>query len=91
MTSWRMPCDCTMMQSLIWPCACVRSAGQQHRQLVKSGNDDLRQDAVMQQFFGLINALLAANPAAAKRRLSMATYKARPVILAFLLHATLQF
>ena len=30
----------------------------------------------MQQFFGLVNALLAANPAAAKRRLGMTTYKA---------------
>ena len=53
------------------------SQGRQHRQLVKSGNDDLRQDAVMQQFFRLINSVLAQCPATHKRRLSMATYKAR--------------
>ena len=70
---------CKPLTCLIWLRA--HSAGRQHRQLVKSGNDDLRQDAVMQQFFGLINALLAANPAAAKRRLSMTTYKARPSLL----------
>ena len=54
-------------------CGC--SAGVRHRQLVKSGNDDLRQDAVMQQLFGLINEVLAHSPATAKRRLRIATYK----------------
>lgn len=48
---------------------------QKHRQLVKS-NDDLRQDAVMQQFFALVNHLLAADAASATRRLRMATYHA---------------
>lgn len=42
---------------------------------MKSGNDDLRQDAVMQQLFGLINQVLAHSPATAKRRLRIATYK----------------
>lgn len=51
------------------------SAGVRHRQLVKSGNDDLRQDAVMQQLFGLINEVLAHSPATAKRRLRIVTYK----------------
>ena len=54
---------------------CVCSAGVRHRQLVKSGNDDLRQDAVMQQLFGLINEVLAHSPATAKRRLRIVTYK----------------
>ena len=43
---------------------------------MKSGNDDLRQDAVMQQFFSHLTSLLAAAPASRRRRLSMATYKA---------------
>ena len=55
----------------------ARSAGARHRQLVKSGNDDLRQDAVMQQFFALINAVLAESAAARARRLRIVTYKAR--------------
>ena len=42
---------------------------------MKSGNDDLRQDAVMQQLFGLINEVLAHSPATAKRRLRIVTYK----------------
>jgi hypothetical protein len=49
--------------------------GNRYRQLVKSGNDDLRQDAVMQQFFGLVNSLLAQNTAARSRRLGIITYK----------------
>ena len=48
---------------------------QKHKQLVKS-NDDLRQDAVMQQFFALVNHLLASDAASATRRLRMATYHA---------------
>lgn len=51
------------------------STGARHRQLVKSGNDDMRQDAVMQQFFTLVNSLLAACPATRTRRLRIATYK----------------
>jgi hypothetical protein len=43
---------------------------------VKSGNDDLRQDAVMQQFFGLVNAFLSDNPRTQRRALAMRTYKA---------------
>ena len=58
-------------------CGC--STGARHRQLVKSGNDDLRQDAVMQQLFGLINEVLAHSPATAKRRLRIATYKVGPI------------
>ena len=38
------------------------SDGRRCRQLVKSGNDDMRQDAVMQQFFQLVNVLLATDP-----------------------------
>lgn len=33
------------------------------------------QDAVMQQFFGLIGTLLASNPASKQRRLGLRTYR----------------
>ena len=39
------------------------------------GKDDLRQDAVMQQVFVLVNRLLRKEPATCKRRLSIRTYK----------------
>ncbi|WIA20841.1 hypothetical protein OEZ85_005192 [Tetradesmus obliquus] len=54
------------------------SAGNSAKQLVKSGNDDLRQDAVMQQFFGLINDLLSSSPASQQRQLSLRTYRVVP-------------
>ncbi|KXZ51143.1 hypothetical protein GPECTOR_13g630 [Gonium pectorale] len=60
------------------------SCGGRHRQLVKSGNDDMRQasggwrDAVMQQTFALINGLLARDAAAASRGLRIATYRVVP-------------
>ena len=53
-------------------------AGGAHPELVKAGHDDLRQDAVMQQLFALVNALLAARPECAARGLAMRTYKAVP-------------
>ena len=52
--------------------------GGAHAELVKAGHDDLRQDAVMQQFFELVNALLAADRGAASGGLAMRTYKAVP-------------
>ena len=54
------------------------SDGKTLKQLVK-GNDDLRQDAVMQQVFGLCNRLLNQNAAARKRSLCMKTYKVVPL------------
>ena len=54
------------------------SDGRRYRQLVKSGQDDMRQDAVMQQFFQLANVLLAADPATRKRQLHIVTYKVEP-------------
>lgn len=57
---------------------CLDSHGCEHRQLVKSGNDDLRQDAVMQQFFGLVNRLLGSHRETEKRRLKIVTYKVVP-------------
>ena len=54
---------------------CMDGRGHKYRQLVKSGQDDLRQDAVMQQFFDLVNSLLAGSASAAKRQLGITTYK----------------
>jgi serine-protein kinase ATM len=51
-------------------------------QLVK-GQDDLRQDTVMQQFFLLVNRLLAADASTARRGLHIACYK----VIAFSPHA----
>jgi hypothetical protein len=47
---------------------------QKHKQLAK-GHDDLRQDAVMQQFFALVNTLLSSDAKSAARQLRMAVYR----------------
>ncbi|XP_073284364.1 serine/threonine-protein kinase ATM isoform X12 [Primulina huaijiensis] len=57
---------------------CLGSDGMRYRQLAKSGNDDLRQDAVMEQFFGLVNTFLQKNRDTWKRRLRIRTYKVVP-------------
>ncbi|XP_041351980.1 serine-protein kinase ATM-like isoform X2 [Gigantopelta aegis] len=56
----------------------VGSDGIERRQLVK-GRDDLRQDAVMQQVFGMLNNLLKKNPETRKRSLRVRTYKVIPL------------
>ncbi|KAL2608088.1 hypothetical protein R1flu_026661 [Riccia fluitans] len=57
---------------------CLGSDGNKYRQLAKSGNDDMRQDAVMEQLFGLVNNLLQAHPDTKKRNLGIRTYKVIP-------------
>eukprot|EP00963_Diacronema_lutheri_P006938 scaffold622_cov335-Pavlova_lutheri.AAC.6 len=57
---------------------CQGSDGYLYRQLLKSGTDDLRQDATMQQLFGLVNSLLGDCPTAASRNLRVAVYKVIP-------------
>jgi ataxia telangiectasia mutated family protein len=57
---------------------CNGSDGRQYKQLVK-GRDDLRQDAVMQQIFQLVNTLLLENPETRRRRLKIRTYKVIPL------------
>ncbi|KAK6920707.1 Phosphatidylinositol 3-/4-kinase, catalytic domain [Dillenia turbinata] len=57
---------------------CMGSDGHLYRQLAKSGNDDLRQDAVMEQFFGLVNTFLQNHRDTWKRRLGIRTYKVVP-------------
>lgn len=47
------------------------------------GNDDLRQDAVMQQVFGIMNSLLQTSKDTKSRRLSIRTYKVSETRLSF--------
>ncbi|XP_029922757.1 serine-protein kinase ATM isoform X2 [Myripristis murdjan] len=56
---------------------CVGSDGKSRRQLVK-GKDDLRQDAVMQQVFGMCSTLLQRNTDTRKRNLNIRRYKVVP-------------
>ncbi|XP_054649530.1 serine-protein kinase ATM isoform X1 [Dunckerocampus dactyliophorus] len=56
---------------------CVGSDGKIRRQLVK-GKDDLRQDAVMQQVFGMCSMLLQRNSDTRKRKLNIKRYKVVP-------------
>ena len=50
----------------------------EYHYLIKAG-DDLRTDQRVQQLFHLMNGVLAAEPAAAARRLALTTYKVLPV------------
>lgn len=54
--------------------SCLGSDGKRRRQLVK-GRDDLRQDAVMQQVFAVVNQLLRKKPSTGSRKLLVRTYK----------------
>ena len=57
----------------------VTSDGQKHRQLFKFGNDDLRQDAIMEQVFDQVSSLLKSHPQARQRHLGIRTYKVLPL------------
>ncbi|XP_053342610.1 serine-protein kinase ATM isoform X1 [Clarias gariepinus] len=56
---------------------CVGSDGKSRRQLVK-GQDDLRQDAVMQQVFQMCSTLLQRNADTRRRKLNIRRYKVVP-------------
>lgn len=43
--------------------------------VILQGKDDLRQDAIMQQVFEMLNTLLHKNPGTKKRNLSVRQYK----------------
>ena len=53
--------------------------GIKYKQLFKGGNDDLRQDAIMEQVFGAVSALLKAQRATRQRDLRIRTYKVLPL------------
>lgn len=57
---------------------CYCSDGKNRPQLLK-GKDDIRQDAVMQQVFGVVNRLLIKNKEMSKRHARMRTYKVVPL------------
>ncbi|EMD39153.1 hypothetical protein CERSUDRAFT_93196 [Gelatoporia subvermispora B] len=59
---------------------CVGSNGKRYKQLYKGeGNDDLRQDAVMEQVFDLVNILLRKDRAARRRNLKVRDYRVIPL------------
>ncbi|KAF2848137.1 hypothetical protein T440DRAFT_556925 [Plenodomus tracheiphilus IPT5] len=53
--------------------------GQPYKQLFKSGNDDLRQDAIMEQVFDQVSRLLKNHTATRIRNLGIRTYKVLPL------------
>jgi ataxia telangiectasia mutated family protein len=57
---------------------CIGSDGKTYKQLFKN-LDDLRQDAVMQQVFGVLNSLLKTDREAKKRELRVRTYIVIPL------------
>ncbi|KAG8966808.1 Serine/threonine-protein kinase tel1 [Tulasnella sp. 419] len=59
---------------------CVGSDGIRRRQLFKGqGDDDLRQDAVMEQVFDIVNFVLTRDRQTRRRRLCIRTYKVIPL------------
>lgn len=58
--------------------SCLCSDGREYPQLLKA-KDDLRQDAIMQQVFNILNEMLATHRSTQKRRLTIKTYKVIPL------------
>ncbi|THU87972.1 hypothetical protein K435DRAFT_730265 [Dendrothele bispora CBS 962.96] len=60
--------------------ACFATDGSKHKQLFKGEeSDDLRQDAVMEQVFELVNIVLRGDEETRRRNLSVRTYKVIPL------------
>ncbi|KAI1430843.1 phosphatidylinositol 3 [Xylaria sp. CBS 124048] len=57
----------------------VGSNGEHFRQLVKGGNDDLRQDAIMEQVFAAVSSVLKLHRSTRQRNLGIRTYKVLPL------------
>ncbi|KAL8930642.1 MAG: hypothetical protein Q9208_000513 [Pyrenodesmia sp. 3 TL-2023] len=57
----------------------IATDGAKYKQLFKSGNDDLRQDAIMEQVFEQVSNLLQAQRATRQRNLGIRTYKVLPL------------
>ena len=57
----------------------VASNGVRYKQLVKGGNDDLRQDAIMEQVFAAVSSLLKLHRTSRQRSLGIRTYKVLPL------------
>ncbi|GIC89214.1 DNA-binding protein kinase TEL1 [Aspergillus udagawae] len=57
----------------------VATDGHKYKQLFKGGNDDLRQDAIMEQVFEQVSSLLKDHQATQQRKLGIRTYKVLPL------------
>ncbi|KAF2138836.1 uncharacterized protein K452DRAFT_320941 [Aplosporella prunicola CBS 121167] len=57
----------------------VGTDGRQYKQLYKSGNDDLRQDAIMEQVFEHVSQLLQNHTVTRLRNLRIRTYRVIPL------------
>lgn len=57
----------------------IGSDGKPYKQLFKSGNDDLRQDTIMEQVFDQVSRLLKNDTATRRRNLGIRTYKVLPL------------
>lgn len=57
----------------------IASDGSRHKMLLKGGNDDLRQDAIMEQVFEQVSNLLKDHRATRQRNLGIRTYKVIPL------------
>ncbi|KAK6950264.1 hypothetical protein Daesc_008590 [Daldinia eschscholtzii] len=60
----------------------VGSNGERFKQLVKGGNDDLRQDAIMEQVFAAVSSVLKHHRSTQQRNLGIRTYKVLPLTAA---------
>ncbi|KAL5051771.1 hypothetical protein BDW71DRAFT_169420 [Aspergillus fruticulosus] len=57
----------------------IASNGVRYKQLFKGGNDDLRQDAIMEQVFEQVSSLLKDHQATRQRNLGIRAYKVLPL------------
>ena len=57
----------------------IASDGSRHKQLFKGGNDDLRQDAIMEQVFEQVSNLLRRHRNTRQRNLGIRTYRVLPL------------
>ncbi|EXJ56061.1 hypothetical protein A1O7_08992 [Cladophialophora yegresii CBS 114405] len=57
----------------------IASDGSRHKLLLKGGNDDLRQDAIMEQVFEQVSNLLKEHRSTRQRDLGIRTYKVVPL------------
>ncbi|KAL8736025.1 MAG: hypothetical protein Q9166_000587 [cf. Caloplaca sp. 2 TL-2023] len=57
----------------------IATDGTKYKQLFKSGNDDLRQDSIMEQVFEQVSNLLRSQRSTRQRNLAIRTYKVLPL------------
>ncbi len=57
----------------------IGTDGKKYKQLFKGGNDDLRQDSIMEQVFEQVSNLLRSQRATRQRNLGIRTYKVLPL------------